>query len=254
MKKTIITIVLCILCALSIVFSIKVRYSNDSLGDMKAPDTEPIATEDISIETEGAAASSEEATTSVIETTAPETVEETVVVTTEEATVYVAPETIPPQITIDPYANLHYIWDFLDENYGWSDATKAGIIGNIIIECSWSLEIKDEDIYAKNPNEGGYGICQWNSGRKEKLFAMYNTSYPDLAQQLQYMKYEMFGEEGTTCQFISGTWARDELLSTDSPERAALLFAEHFERCHHSTYQNRQDWARLVYEYFTGKN
>lgn len=256
MKKKIAIVLACILGALSIIFSVWFRYPAESLGDMNAPDwTEEIPIVEDTIEIESAAASLKETTVLIETTTEPATEAITEVVTTESETTYQAPATTPPQITDpDPYANLNYIWEFLGYNFNWSAETRAGIIGNIIVECSMSLQITDANIYAWNSMESGYGICQWNSGRRETLFAMYGTNKPDLAQQLAYMKYEMYGEYGTACQFISGTWARDELLSTNSPERAAYLFAVHFERCSPASYGDRQYWARQVYEYFVGKN
>ena len=132
------------------------------------------------------------------------------------------------------YPEADKIWTTLS-NAGYSDAACAGILGNIMAECSGGTLALRPEIY--DASGSYYGICQWNK-----------WSYPDV--QGQPLDYQI--------QFLIDTMERrfgsnyDNFVHSESPEDAALRFAIYYEGCAEFSYPVRQRNARKAFEYFGG--
>lgn len=155
-----------------------------------------------------------------------------------EATSPVDPIDIPFQT--DPVGSTaEEAWKIL-KSYGYSDNVCAGMIGNFMVECggyTFNLQY--------NIKGCGYGLAQWICERVTLLFEMYGYE-PTLAQQLEYVKFEM---EGIQFMPVEGN-TYETFLNSTSPESAAVSFAKCFERCAWGTYEIRKGCARLAYNTF----
>lgn len=148
-------------------------------------------------------------------------------------------------ITIEgtQYPEAKQTWDTLI-SWGWSAETAAGIIGNMMAEVGGGTL----DLSRWNSDKGcGYGLCQWTSGRASGIKYKYGA-YPNIEQQLQYMKDELLGENGVRAQVTETE--RTQILEGQSPEQVAYAFASYFERCGVRYRARRQDYARIAYDYF----
>lgn len=76
---------------------------------------------------------------------------------------------------------------FMVNTLGFSKAGRAGALGNIQVESTFSPT-------AYNPGEGAIGICQWEKGRRvalQTLAASMGTTETDIRAQLRYMQTEL---------------------------------------------------------------
>lgn len=180
----------------------------------------------------------------VVEVYSPQTeelLEEEVIV--EEVPIVVIEETIIEPIIIEQYPEARQIWDTLT-SWGWSAETAAGIIGNMMAEIGGGTL----DLSRWNSDKGcGYGLCQWTAGRASGIKNRYGT-YPNIDQQLQYMRDELLGENGVRSQVSE--YERAQILQGQSPEQVAYAFASYFERCGVNYRARRQGYARIAYDYF----
>lgn len=141
------------------------------------------------------------------------------------------------------YPEARLIWNTI-VSWGWSAETAAGIIGNMMAEIGGGTL----NLSRWNSDKGcGYGLIQWTSGRANGIKARYGV-YPNIEQQLQYMKDELLGTNGVRAQV---TAAQLKQILNGSPESTALAFASYFERCGKVYRARRQGYARIAYEYFT---
>ena len=147
------------------------------------------------------------------------------------------------------YPEAQLIWNTMI-SWGWTPETCAGIIGNMMAEIGGgTLDLSDW-----NSNGGcGYGLIQWTGTRRSTIKNRYGA-YPTIAQQLVYMKDELFGTNDT-CQQISAN-----ILSVimnengkQSPETIAFSFASNYERCARQYRERRKAYARIAYDYFMNK-
>lgn len=97
----------------------------------------------------------------------------------------------------------------------------------------------------------GYGLIQWTSGRASMLKSKYGV-YPNIEQQLQYMRDELLGEDGVRAQVT--TAQKQQILNGKTPEDVAMAFASYFERCGKAYRARRQGYARIAYNYFTANS
>lgn len=189
----------------------------------------------------------------------PEVVQETIVVQTiepaEEEIIIVEEEIIEepviieeePIVVIEQYPEARQIWDTLI-SWGWSAETAAGIIGNMMAEIGGGTL----NLSRWNSDKGcGYGLCQWTAGRATGIKNRYGA-YPNIEQQLQYMRDELLGENGVRAQVTEAQ--RAQILQGQTPEQVAYAFATHFERCGVSYRARRQNYARIAYNYFTANS
>lgn len=132
------------------------------------------------------------------------------------------------------YPTAATIWQYL-RNCRYSNSVCAGILGNIMAEVGGqTLSIQP---YIYGGGGGYYGICQWS------LQYFPDVAGRDLTGQLNYLVSTIYNSFGG----IYSTF-----LNSSSPESAALLFAQYYERCASYTYYQRQINARYAYNYFVG--
>lgn len=185
-----------------------------------------------------------------IETTPVETIpiETTPIETTPVETTPV--ETIP-EITVkdiwderrEEYPVATEVWLYMKNEFGWSDAVCAGIMGNLMRETGG-------DTLYLNPesnDEMGFGLVQWIDQRRKDIFNKYG-SMPSIAEQLEFMKDELYGTNGVRQQVTDQQ--RDIILNASTPEKCAEAFAKWFERPASTNYSRRQNNAVKAYEYF----
>ena len=156
-----------------------------------------------------------------------------------------------PSITLPTgeYPEAQLIWDTMI-SWGWTAETCAGIIGNMMAEIGGgTLNLSNW-----NSNGGcGYGLIQWTGSRRSLLKSRYG-SYPNIEQQLIFMRDELFGTNGTRQQVNSSVLNR--IMNTngnETPESIAFCFASNYERCASRYRAKRQGYARIAYEYFMSK-
>lgn len=155
----------------------------------------------------------------------------------------------PPGPTLPPAGEILTVNEVEKEVYkflrglGYSDATTAGIMGNIKKESGMSTTIVNEYKKGKhhtpsnidectttcyNTKDDAHGLCQWLGDRKRALFDLAiskNMSWYDVSLQLEYMYSEI---QTTVCK---PSTILKNLGSADETEYATYIFADQFERC-----------------------
>ncbi len=124
---------------------------------------------------------------------------------------------------------------------GYAPYQAAGIAGNLAQESTLDPSIV-------NKTSGAFGLAQWLGSRKRQLkqFAQANDgSVHDPRLQLDFIDWELNNTESR---------ARRKLLQTRSPEEAANVFSDHFERAGKNEKNNarRQRNAREALASYTG--
>ena len=139
------------------------------------------------------------------------------------------------------------IWLYMRNEFGWSEETCAGILGNMMAEVGGgTLNLNN---WASD-SSSGYGLIQWVGGRYRGIKARYGNQ-PTVTEQLIYMYNELIGSDGLTQQVNEREL--NIILNksgSESPERIAYIFACYYERCASYTRAPRKDFARIAYEYF----
>lgn len=155
----------------------------------------------------------------------------------------------PPGPTLPPAGEILTVNEVEKEVYkflrsaGYSDATTAGIMGNIKKESGMSTTIVNEYKKGKhhtpsnidectttcyNTKDDTHGLCQWLGDRKRALFDLAiskNMPWYDVSLQLEYMYSEI---QTTVCK---PSTILKNLGSADETEYATYIFADQFERC-----------------------
>ena len=155
----------------------------------------------------------------------------------------------PPGPTLPPAGEILTVNEVEKEVYkflrsvGYSDATTAGIMGNIKKESGMSTTIVNEykngkhhtssnidecTITCYNTKDDAHGLCQWLGDRKRALFDLAiskNMPWYDVSLQLEYMYSEI---QTTVCK---PSTILNNLGSADETEYATYIFADQFERC-----------------------
>lgn len=155
----------------------------------------------------------------------------------------------PPGPTLPPAGEILTVNEVEKEVYkflrsvGYSDATTAGIMGNIKKESGMSTTIVNEYKKGKhhtqsnidectttcyNTKDDAHGLCQWLGDRKRALFDLAlskNMPWYDVSLQLEYMYNEI---QTTVCK---PSTILNNLGSADETEYATYIFADQFERC-----------------------
>ena len=155
----------------------------------------------------------------------------------------------PPGPTLPPAGEILTVNEVEKEVYkflrsvGYSNATTAGIMGNIKKESGMSTTIVNEYKKGKhhtpsnidectttcyNTKDDAHGLCQWLGDRKRALFDLAiskNMPWYDVSLQLEYMYSEI---QTTVCK---PSTILKNLGSADETEYATYIFADQFERC-----------------------
>lgn len=132
------------------------------------------------------------------------------------------------------YNQATEVWNSL-KALGLNDYVCAGILGNIMAEVGGqTLDISRWPQYSQGTY---YGICQWSSGRKQRLLNDFGTTLND---QIRFLSVELFEVIPKDNSFYN---MQDE-------KQAALYFAKKYERCSSKYYSIRQTNATKALEYF----
>lgn len=129
------------------------------------------------------------------------------------------------------------VYDYLTKELDLCPAAAAGIMGNIMIECSF------------NPAAGHYdtnglwshGLMQWNGPRFEALksfCAKNGYDYNGVEGQLEWLKYELNNTERGAYKAM-----KNIPNTTEGACRAAVVWADEFERCTKTSYALRIFYA-----------
>ena len=224
MKKEILKPALLIIFILLILFATVIEASH-TLADNDEPTISEVYIPSEAVSTEE--------TTMIEETTITET---TTIITTTE----------PKAEVIEEYPVARQVWNYMKDEFGWSDIVCAGVIGNLMAECGgcWTADL-DWQV-----NTGhGMGMVQWIDGRKSQLIQYYGEN-PTVEEQLQFMYDELYGLNGVRKQVTD--WQLDQIMNAETPEDCAYAFASYYERCAYQYRYPRRGYARTAYEYFVG--
>ena len=138
-----------------------------------------------------------------------------------------------------PYATK--TWQYLKE-LGYSDIACAGILGNLMAECGGHTLALNPHVY--DPTGKYYGMFQWSL-----------HYYPE-ADGLTFDQQLTFFKDTATSAFLErgGSYANgftiDDFNAIVSTREAALVFAKVYEACADWSYELRQDFSEIAYQYF----
>lgn len=135
------------------------------------------------------------------------------------------------------------VWEAMKE-FGWSDIVCAGIMGNLMRETGGdTLNLRHD-----SDSHSGLGLVQWTGQRKKDMCNKYGHS-PTIAEQVEFVKDELFGSNGVSGQVTD--YQRDRIFNAETPEKCAAEFARWFERPASKNYSKRETNAKQAYDYFT---
>ena len=140
------------------------------------------------------------------------------------------------------YPTATYVWLYLDD-LGMSDAVKAGILGNMMVECGGNTLSLESEIYS---SAGYYGLCQWSIGYQA------NMSDKDLESQCEFLANTIARELNTYGHLYKRGFDYSSFMSLTNEKEAALAFARAYERCGFFSYGMRRACATTAYNYFCG--
>ncbi|MCB1712175.1 MAG: hypothetical protein KDH96_06780 [Candidatus Riesia sp.] len=107
-------------------------------------------------------------------------------------------------------------YNFLVEKKGYTPEHALGIIGNLMVESFSDLRTK-----ASGDNGTAYGIAQWRGDRLKKLKEIRSKDWNTLEGQLEFLDWELKNTEKK---------AYSKLISSSTPQEAALSFSKWYER------------------------
>lgn len=145
-------------------------------------------------------------------------------------------------------------WNFLI-GQGYSEYAVAGLMGNIHQESGGF-----NPAIVENGGSGeGIGLCQWSWGRRNQLEAYAQAmgkDWSDVNLQLDFLLMELTGNKNgytgsVDFQFIPAS-AKQQWENAQSPEEAATIFSNTFERPSVPMMENRIYWANKYYEIYQG--
>ena len=143
----------------------------------------------------------------------------------------------------EEYPEASQIWVYMTNVLGWKRVICAGVLGNMMAEVGGNT--LNLQCYAYDPAGEYYGICQWNIwGYGEVIGQDLDTQLQFLADTVEY-EFNTYG-----CAYENG-FTYEDFIALEDPQKAALAFAQCYERCARSTYSYRMQNALIAYEYFT---
>ena len=132
------------------------------------------------------------------------------------------------------------IWRYM-KDLGWSDYVCAGIMGNLMAEVGGHTL----DIQHKLKGNGYYGMCQWNTAYKNKVWGK------DLNGQLDFLRDTIKYEIDTFGYAYKSNFNFNSFLNLENEKDVALAFADCYERCCRASCNSRKTNATKALEYFT---
>lgn len=140
-----------------------------------------------------------------------------------------------------PEKTQDVVYRFLTEELSLTPAAAAGIMGNIMIECSFVPDkgaMDVNDLYS-------YGLMMWNGPRYEQLkswCAEHDLDYKTAIGQLNYLKWELENTEKKAYKTML-----DIPNTIEGACKAAILWASDFERCTRTSFGLRIWWTLNTY-------
>lgn len=133
-------------------------------------------------------------------------------------------------------------WHYL-KDLGYSDIACAGILGNLMAECGGHTLNLDPFLYdAATGNY--YGMFQWSIYYYPRAEGMTFEEQLDYYAETSIPIFKTWGKE-----YYDG-FTLDDFNELTDPRDAALAFAKVYERCSSRTYERRQDFSEVAYQYF----
>lgn len=177
---------------------------------------------------------------------APVAASDTSAITAENVTASSATEpVVDTSSNIDPEPQEQKVQDvvysFLTGELGLTPAAAAGIMGNVMIECSFDPTkgaTDTNDLYS-------FGLMMWNGPRYESLKNFCKEKgldYKSAEGQLEYLEWELLNTEKAAYAIM-----RDIPNTAEGAVRAAILWASEFERCTRTSFGLRIYYALNVY-------
>lgn len=189
--------------------------------------------------------------------TSVETVPETPIPNTSTSSEPIPEANAPDDITTPQYSEEDKFWEYAKDqypiateiwlimkSYGWTDATCAGIMGNIMRECGGdSLKYINPNLY--NSTNTHYGLIQW-SKRYYPDIQPTATWTPSVEEQLTYLRYTIINQKSLHHNY---GFTEDYLLTATSYKEVAKAFCEGYERPNDVSTRRERN-AEAAWEYF----
>ena len=141
---------------------------------------------------------------------------------------------------INKYPVASKIWIYL-KTLGYNDYVCAGILGNIMAETGGNTFDIQHWLF---DNKVHYGMCQWNIDYYEEV------NKADLDKQLEFLKETIKKEFNNFGYIYSEGFKYEHFINMNNYNETALAFAKIYERCSSSSYQIRQQNAKIAFNYF----
>lgn len=150
-------------------------------------------------------------------------------------------DTDDPEEKPSPAKVQDIVYKFLTEDLELTPAAAAGIMGNVMIECTFdptALAMDTNGLYS-------FGLMMWNGPRFEALkkwCADNGYDHEDPLGQLGYLKWELLNTEKSAYAVMK------EIPNTiEGACKAAILWASDFERCTRTSFGLRIYYALNMY-------
>jgi hypothetical protein len=149
------------------------------------------------------------------------------------------------EVRASEYPVATQVWQYMKNEFKWSDTVCAGIIGNMMAECGgcWT-----SDLHWQSNSSHGLGMIQWIGGRRNSIIKKYGNN-PTVEEQLLFMRDELYGTNGVRRQVSEEQF--NMIMNAQTPEECAFAFATYYERCAEQYRAPRRGYAKRAYDYFT---
>lgn len=142
----------------------------------------------------------------------------------------------------EEYSYATRTWKYL-KNLGYSDIACAGILGNLMAECGGHTLKLNPFLYDKATGNY-YGMFQWSTFYYPAITGAGFEEQLDYYAQTSTQVFNIWGKN-----YAEG-FTLDDFNELSDPRDAALAFAMVYERCASWTYERRQNFAEVAYQYF----
>ena len=157
--------------------------------------------------------------------------------------------TLAPDTALTPENNAAQnektIYSYLTQTLGLSSAAACGILGNMHVETGGTF-----DPTAHDPDNIGYGICQWNNtadaGYRVDELKAFTPQWNTVQGQLEFIRHDLL-----TNSYLLSLHLYDDLKAFGNTEADAVAasdcFAKKYEGCAQWTFEMRREKARFYF-------
>lgn len=144
-------------------------------------------------------------------------------------------------------------YNTLKEQKGWTLLAIAGAFGNFQAECTMNPALIERS-YADPDTGGGMGLAQWTPNKRFRAWMdEHGFDYYSIVGQAAFMADEMCGGkpmgEAEWLEYWKYSFYEYTQIADETPERAALIFGQNYERPAAGEYEQRQNNAAKWYEW-----